>query len=64
MEGEARRPRHVDQVWTEKFLIAVRCQEAMAERARTLRQIEALNPPCREQYLRHRRDEIIKQVSK
>jgi hypothetical protein len=64
MEGEARRPRHVDQVWVEKFLIAVRCQDAMAERERTLRQIEALNQPCRDLYLRHRRQEIIKHMDK
>jgi hypothetical protein len=64
MEGEGRRPRHVDQVWAENFLIAARTQEAMAERERTLRQIEALSPPCREDYLRHRRQEIIKQMNK
>jgi hypothetical protein len=61
---EERRPRHIDQVWAEKFLIAVRCQEAAAERERTLRRIEALSPPCREEYARHRRGEIIREMSK
>jgi hypothetical protein len=42
----------------------VRCQEAAAERERTLRRIEVLSPPCREEYLRHRREEIIKEMSK
>jgi hypothetical protein len=65
MEGE-RRPRHSDQVWAEKekFLITARCQEAMAERERNLRRIEALSQPCRDEYLRHRRGEIIKQMNK
>jgi hypothetical protein len=61
---EERRPRHVDQTWAARFLIAVRCQEAAAERERTLRQIEALSPPCRDEYLRHRRQEIIREMSK
>ena len=64
MEGEEPRPRHLDQVWVDKFLIAVRCQDAAAERERALRRIEALSPPCRDEYLRHRRQEIIKEISK
>jgi hypothetical protein len=45
----------VEQVWAEKFLIAVRCQDAMAGRQRTLRDIEALSRPCRGECLSHRR---------
>jgi hypothetical protein len=63
MEQE-RRPRHLDQVWVECFLIAVRCHEAMAMRERTLRRIKALSQPCGDEYLRHRRDEIIKEMNK
>jgi hypothetical protein len=36
----------------------------MAERDRILRQIERLSPPCRDEYLRHRREEIIKLLNK
>jgi hypothetical protein len=64
MEGEERHPRHIDQVWAEKFLIAVRCQNAAAERDRMLRQIECIVPPCRDDYPRHRRQEIIKEMNK
>ena len=64
MEGEERRPRHLDQVWAEKFLIAVWSQDAVAERERALRRIEALSPPCRDEYLRHRRQEIIAGLDK
>jgi hypothetical protein len=64
MEGEEHRPRHIDQVWAERLLIAARCQEAVAERERTLRRIEALSQPCRDEYLRHRRNELIKQMNK
>ncbi len=63
-ESQERRPRHIDQVWAERFLIAVRCQNAAAERERGMRRIEALNEPCREAYLRHRRGEIIKEMNK
>ena len=63
-EGPERRPRHLDQVWAQRFLIAVRCQNAAAERERSLRRIEKLNEPCREVYLRHRREEIFKALSK
>ena len=63
-EGPERRPRHLDQVWAQRFLIAVRCQNAAAERERSLRRIEKLNEPCREVYLRHRREEIFKAMSK
>jgi hypothetical protein len=64
MENEGERPRHLDQVWAQRFLIAVRCQNAAAERERSLRRIEKLNEPCREVYLRHRREEIFKARSK
>ena len=57
---EERRPRHVDQVWVERFLIAVRCQEAAAVRERMLRDFERLSQPCRDEYLKHRMDEILK----
>jgi hypothetical protein len=57
---EERRPRHIDQVWAENFLIAVRCQEAAAVRDRTLRQFESLTPPCRDEYAKHRMAEILK----
>ena len=64
MENEGERPRHLDQVWAQRFLIAVRCQNAAAERERSLRRIEKLNEPCREVYLRHRREEIFKAMTK
>ena len=57
---EERRPRHIDQVWAESFLIAVRCQEAAAVRERMLRQIERLSQPCRDEYTKHRMAEILK----
>jgi hypothetical protein len=57
---EERRPRHVDAVWAENFLIAVRCQEAAAVRERMLRQFERLSQPCRDDYARHRMAEILK----
>ena len=57
---EERRPRHVDQVWAENFLIAVRCQEAAAVRERMLRDIERLSQPCRDEYVKHRMAEILK----
>ena len=57
---EERRPRHVDQVWAERFLIAVRCQEAAAVRDRMLRDIERLSDPCRDEYVKHRMAEILK----
>jgi hypothetical protein len=63
-EGPERRPRHLDQVWAQRFLIAVRCQNDAAERERSLRRIDKLSEPCREAYLRHRRGEIIKEMSK
>jgi hypothetical protein len=63
-EGPDRRPRAIDQVWAQRFLIAVRCQNAAAERDRSLRRIERLNEPCREDYLRHRRAEIVKEMNK
>ena len=64
MEGPERRPRHLDLVWAQRFLIAVRCQNAAAQRERSLRRIERLYEPCLEAYLRHRRAEIIKAMSK
>jgi hypothetical protein len=63
MEGQDRPPQ-IDQVWAERFLISVRCQNAAAERDRQLRQFERLLPPCRDQYLRHHREEIIKELYK
>jgi hypothetical protein len=57
---EERRPRHIDAVWAENFLIAVRCQEAAAVRERMLRQFERLSQPCQEDYLKHRMAEIFK----
>ena len=57
---EERRPRHIDQVWAERFLIAVRCQEAAAVRERMLRQFESLSQPCRDEYAKHRMSEILK----
>ena len=57
---EERRPRHIDQVWAENFLIAVRCQEAAAARERMLRQFESLSQPCRDEYAKHRMAEILK----
>jgi hypothetical protein len=57
---EERRPRHVDQVWAERFLVAVRCQEAAAVRERMQRQFERLSPPCRDEYARHRMAEILR----
>jgi hypothetical protein len=63
MEGQERPP-HIDQVWAERFLIGVRCQNAAVERDRQLRQFEKLTPPCREQYLRHHGEEILKKLYK
>jgi hypothetical protein len=63
MEDE-RRPRHIDQVWADKFLIAARCQEAMVKRERTLHRIEALSQPCRDEYLQHRHQQIIAELNK
>jgi hypothetical protein len=60
---EERRPRHVDQVWAERFLIAVRCQEAAAVRESMLRQFERLSPHCRDDYMRHRISEILKELN-
>jgi hypothetical protein len=57
---EDRRPRHIDQVWAERFLIAVRCQEAAAVRERMLRQFERLSQPCSDEYAKHRMSEILK----
>jgi hypothetical protein len=57
---EERRPRSIDAVWAENFLIAVRCQEAAAVRERMLRQFESLTPPCRDEYAKHRLEEILK----
>jgi hypothetical protein len=37
-ESQERHPRHVDQDWAEKLLIAAHCQEALAGRERTLRE--------------------------
>ena len=59
---QERRPLHIDQVWLEKFLISVRCQEAMVRRGEILRNIENLNEPCRAAYLRHRYEEIKKMM--
>ena len=61
--GGERSELNIDQVWVERFLISTRCQNAAAERERLLCQIETLSPPCRDEYLRHRRVEIIKQLS-
>ena len=61
MEG---RPPQIDQVWSERFLIAVRCQNAAAERDRQIRQFESLVGPCQDLYLRHHREEIIKELYK
>ena len=57
---EERRPRSIDAVWAENFLIAVRCQEAAAVRERMLRQFESLTQPCRDEYAKHRTGEILK----
>jgi hypothetical protein len=59
---EERRPRHVDAVWVENFLIAVRCQEAAAVRDRMLREFERLSPPCQAEYMKHRMAEILKKM--
>jgi len=56
---EERRPRHIDALWAENFLIAVRCQEAAAVRDRMLRDFERLSGPCQEDYLKHRMAEIL-----
>jgi hypothetical protein len=55
--------RRVDQVWAERFLIAVRCQEAAAVRERMLRQFECFSPPCRDEYMWHRMSEILKELN-
>jgi hypothetical protein len=57
---EERRPRSIDAVWAENFLISVRCQEAAAVRERMLRQFESLTQPCRDEYAKHRMGEILK----
>ena len=57
---EERRPRHIDAVWAENFLIAVRCQEAAAVRDTMLRDIERLSGPCQQDYAKHRMAEIRK----
>jgi hypothetical protein len=57
---EERRPRSIDAVWAENFLIAVRCQEAAAVRDRMLRDFERLSPPCQADYAKHRMAEILK----
>ena len=57
---EERRPRHVDAVWAENFLIAVRCQEAASVRDRMLRDFERLSQPCQDDYAKHRMAEILK----
>ncbi len=53
----------IDQVWATRFLISARCQNAAAERDSLLRQSETLSPPCRDEYLRHRRREVIKELN-
>jgi hypothetical protein len=57
---EERRPRHIDAVWAENFLIAVHCQEAAAVRDRMLRDFESLSGPCQDVYAKHRMAEILK----
>jgi hypothetical protein len=42
----------------------VRCQNAAAERDRQIRQFESLVGPCQELYLRHHREEIIRELYK
>jgi hypothetical protein len=57
---EERRPRHVDAVRAENFLISVRCQKATAVREQMLRDFERLSQPCRDEYAKHRMAEILK----
>jgi hypothetical protein len=59
---EERRPRSIDAVWVENFLIAVRCQEAAAVRDKMLRDFERLSGPCQEVYFKHRMAEILKKM--
>lgn len=61
-QDQKRLPPHIDQVWLEKLLISARCQEAVARRDTLLREIETLNEPCRDAYMRHRYREIMKMM--
>jgi hypothetical protein len=61
---EERRPRHIDAVWADFCLIAVRCQDAAAVRERMLRQFERLSQPCWDDYAKHRMAEILKAMGR
>ena len=53
-----------DFAWQQRLSIATRCLEAAAEREKLLKKIEAMNGPCRAQYLRHHREQIINEMNK
>ena len=53
-----------DFAWQQRLSIATRCLEAAAEREKLIKQIEAMNEPCRAQYLRHHREQIINKMNK
>ena len=53
-----------DFAWQQRLSIATRCLEAAAEREKLLKKIEAMNGPCRAQYLRHHREQIINKMNK
>ena len=53
-----------DFAWQQRLSIATRCLEAAAEREKLIRKIEAMSEPCRAQYLRHHRSQIIATMNK
>ena len=59
---ERLRPAVVDLEWRREFLEATHNLQASARREHLLRYIDKLSPPCRDQYLKHRRSEIKKEL--
>ena len=53
-----------DFAWQQRLSIATRCLEAAAEREKLIRKIEAMSEPCRAQYLRQHREQIINKMNK
>ena len=60
---ERLRPAVVDLEWRREFLEATHNMQASARREHLLRYIDRLSPPCRDQYLKHRRQEIKKEMA-
>ena len=59
---ERLRPVVVDLEWRREFLEATHNMQTSARREHLLRFIDRLSPPCRDQYLKHRRHEIRKEL--